>query len=117
MPEQPPPIPQTPGCSHCGAILDRQFNFCPHCGKRLEPEPAKAQWYYEPLWIAVMALLALGPFALPMVFKSSKLSRNGKIIFSVSIVVYTIMLVVASYKIAMAIVNSVMETSGMMDMM
>jgi polyferredoxin len=41
---------------------------CPHCGKEFvqQAEP-KAKWYFTNKWI-VIALLSVGPFALPMIW-------------------------------------------------
>lgn len=115
MAEHPPPVPKQPHCRHCGAPADPAHHYCPWCGRLLAAETAqrpggqggRPSWYYEPIWIAVMALLVLGPFALPLVFKSPKLSRNGKIAFTAGIALYTLMIFFYTIKISLIIINEV----------
>ncbi|NIA14998.1 MAG: hypothetical protein GWP08_13070 [Nitrospiraceae bacterium] len=70
--------------------------FCPHCGRRLDPGSA---WFYHPIWILVLALTVLGPFALFLVWKSSKLSAIGKAVLAIAILVYTGLCVFFTYQI------------------
>jgi hypothetical protein len=46
-------------------------------------------WYYHPVWICVLAFAVIGPLALPLVWKSPKMSRAVKGILTVLILVYT----------------------------
>lgn len=35
-------------------------------------------WYYHPFWIAVLALFAMGPLVLPLIWRTPKLSKQGR---------------------------------------
>ncbi len=50
-------------------------------------------WYHKPIWIAVLAVLVLGPLALPLVWRSPVFSDAGRWIATVLILVYTVLLV------------------------
>lgn len=50
-------------------------------------------WYYEPVWIALLTLFAMGPFSLPMIWKTPKLSERGKWIGTGLLALYTIFIV------------------------
>ena len=46
-------------CVKCGKAIVASSAFCPHCGKRQTKGDA---WYYHPVWILLLAFLAIGPF-------------------------------------------------------
>jgi len=80
-----PPLPQGP-CKSCGKTIESAFRYCPHCGKSQEQGAA---WYYHPIWILLLALLILGPFALPLVWKSSRMNPTEKAVMAAAILAYT----------------------------
>lgn len=84
----PPEIPRSlvALCKKCGRPIDRHFSFCPYCGYQLQ---AGHRWYHDPVWIAVLALIVIGPFALPLVWLSSRMNRTVKLIYTAGILVYT----------------------------
>lgn len=53
-------------------------------------------WLYRPLWIIVLSLTVLGPFAIPLVQRSPYLSPAGKKIMNLAIVLYTVLVLIAS---------------------
>jgi hypothetical protein len=59
-------------CAHPVASDDR---YCRRCG---EGQDAFLAWYYHPLWIIVLGLTVLGPFVLPLVWRTPRLSRAAK---------------------------------------
>lgn len=58
----------------------------------MEPDRDVA-WYYKPIWIAVLAVLVLGPLALPLAWRSPALSSAGRRIATALILAYTVLLV------------------------
>jgi hypothetical protein len=50
-------------------------------------------WFYHPAWIVALALFAAGPFVLPLVLKTPKLSTRGRWIFVAAIGLLTLYLV------------------------
>jgi hypothetical protein len=67
-------------CDHPVAPEDR---YCRSCGRG---QGAFLAWYYRPLWIVVLALTVLGPFALPLVWRTPRLDRTARWIASLAIV-------------------------------
>ena len=57
----------------------------------LVPEPKKVKWYFKPAWI-IVAILAVGPLALPLILLSPELKPIHKIGFTILIVLLTIWL-------------------------
>lgn len=47
-------------------------------------------WYYQAGWILFLALTVLGPFALPLVWRSTRLSRSDKWILGLAIAAYSV---------------------------
>ena len=39
-------------------------------------------WYYKPIWLVVLGLTVLGPFVLPLVWRTPRLGRTEKWIVS-----------------------------------
>ncbi len=75
------------GCQSRIELIDR---FCRHCGMG---QGAALSWYYRPFWIGVLAIFVLGPFVLPMVWRSPKLSTAGRWGWTIFVAVLTIYLV------------------------
>ncbi|MCC6488888.1 MAG: zinc-ribbon domain-containing protein [Candidatus Hydrogenedentes bacterium] len=89
-----PPVPGRVLCPRCGHTIDSWDNFCRYCGRPMKARAkSNAPWYYEPLWILVLSIAVIGPLALPLVWKSPKLTRSAKWGFTLFHVIYTAMLV------------------------
>ena len=87
-------------CRSCGQAIDAGDRFCRHCGRRqIVPEA----WYYEPVWIFLLAFTVLGPFALPLVWKSPKMGRTAKVVASVVLVVLTVLIVYVIFKLGVVL--------------
>ena len=54
---------------------------------------APPAWYYRPWAVVVLLFLVLGPLGLPLLWKSPSFRRGWKIVLTVTMVVYTVMLV------------------------
>ena len=64
------------------------------------PQPG---WYLRPLVVILLLFFVLGPFGLPLLFKSPRFGKTWKIILTMAVVVYTAYLVFASVKIGTAV--------------
>ncbi|MDP7638638.1 MAG: hypothetical protein QGG73_02830, partial [Candidatus Hydrogenedentes bacterium] len=73
-------------CVYCRKAIGAEDAFCRHCGKL---QSAGSAWYYEPLWVAILAFLAIGPFALILVWKSTRMGPVTKYILAALILLYT----------------------------
>ena len=70
-------------CSACGQAAAMEAKFCNACGMALTthpiPSPERPKWYHN-MWFVLLMLtpFALGPFALPLLWKSPAFSKNAK---------------------------------------
>ena len=71
-------------CWHCSHPVAPDDRYCRRCG---EGQGAYVAWYYHPLWIVVLGLTVMGPFVLPLVWRTPRLSPAAKWILSVILVV------------------------------
>jgi hypothetical protein len=62
--------------------------------------PSPVKWYYRPVWVLVLLFFVLGPLGLPYLWKSPRFSRGMKIALTVCVIVYTVLLVVETIRIA-----------------
>lgn len=85
-------------CWDCGTAIDAQDNYCRRCGAG---QGRFLAWHLKPFWIAVLALFALGPLALPLVWRTPRWGRNAKIAAAALILVYTAWLVLTVRRMAL----------------
>ncbi len=104
------PTPWNP-CIRCGQGIDASFTYCPHCGK---PQREGAAWYYHPVWILVLGLLVIGPFALPLVLRSTKMTLAQKWIVGVLIVGNTVLVLYYTYRITQSLATTLRMLMGVM---
>ena len=53
----------------------------------------RPRWYYRPWWVLLMLFAVLGPFGLPLLWKSPAFTRGMKIALAVAVVAYSALLV------------------------
>lgn len=82
-------------CKSCHLLVDETDNYCRHCGGSLKP--GHGFWYSHSGIILLM--LVLGPFVLPLVWLSKRISLTAKIIYSALLVLLGYYFVVACYRI------------------
>ena len=71
------------------------------------------KWYHKPAWV-VVAILAAGPFALPLVWTSPKLGRRLKIFLTIAVVLITLWLVKATVDICRIMVKQMADLQGIL---
>jgi hypothetical protein len=69
-------------------------------GYRMAKEDEKVKWYLRPISVIVSLFFVLGPFGLPLLYRSPKFSRTMKVLLTVAVVAYTFYLVFVSLEIA-----------------
>ena len=112
IPEPSPPrVPSPAPCRSCGRTIASEDAYCRYCGKRQSPAGG---WLYRPTTLVLLAFLVIGPFAIPLVVRSPYLSRTGKIILNLSIIIYTILLLYVTYLLAVQLVQ---QSSDIMNLM
>jgi len=70
-------------CWRCGHLIDAADRYCRRCG---QGQGAWLPWYYKPIWLVVLGLTVLGPFVLPLVWRTPRLGRTEKWIVSVLLI-------------------------------
>jgi len=63
-------------------------------------EVEKTKWYLRPIGVVLLLFFVLGPFGLPLLYKSPKFGKALKIILTIAVMIYTSYLVFASLEIA-----------------
>jgi polyferredoxin len=62
-------------------------------------EDQKTKWYLRPISVVLLLFFVLGPFGLPLLYKSPKFSKASKIILTIIVIIYTSYLIFASLEI------------------
>ena len=62
----------------------------------MHKEGEEVKWYYKPINVILALFLVLGPFGLPLLYKSPKFSKPSKIILTIVVIVYTLLLIYAT---------------------
>ena len=70
------------------------------------------KWYYKPVWV-IVAILAAGPFALPLVWFSPKLGKWLKILLTIAVILITLWLVKATIDIFHIMVKQMADLQGL----
>ncbi len=78
-------------------------------GFRMAKEDEKVKWYLRPLAVVLSLFFVLGPFGLPLLYRSPKFSRKMKILLTVAVVVYTFYLIFATLEIARELYRRIEE--------
>jgi hypothetical protein len=76
---------------------------------KMAKEEGKIKWYLRPISVVLLLFFVLGPFGLPLLYKSPKFSRTLKIILSVVVIVYTSYLIFASLEIGKELYRNMEE--------
>lgn len=73
-----------------------------------EPVKVKPKWYYNIWFVLGMLFFVLGPLGLPLVWKSPSFARWVKVVLTIVMVIYTVVLIdftIRAFRAAMEHVN------------
>jgi len=65
----------------------------------MHKEDGKIKWYLRPTSVVLLLFFVLGPFGLPLLYKSPKFSKTLKIILTIVVIIYTSYLIFVSLEI------------------
>ena len=74
----------------------------------------KVKWYLRPIGVVLLLFFVLGPFALPLLYKSPKISKTLKIVLTIAVMIYTAYLIIASVEIGRNLYIKMEEYQGML---
>jgi hypothetical protein len=72
-------------------------------------EDEKVKWYLRPISVVVSLFFVLGPFGLPLLYKSPRFSRKMKALLTVAVLLYTFYLIFVSLEIARELYRRIEE--------
>ena len=65
----------------------------------MNTEGGKVRWYLKPIGVILLLFFVLGPFALPLLYRSPRFTKGWKIILTIATISYTAYLVFVSLRI------------------
>jgi hypothetical protein len=74
----------------------------------------RMKWYLRPISVVLLLFFVLGPFGLPLLYKSPKFSRTLKIILTIAVIGYTFYLIFASLEIGRELYGRMEELQDML---
>jgi hypothetical protein len=77
-------------------------------------EDGKTKWYLKPVSVILLLFFVLGPFGLPLLYKSPAFGKTLKIILTIVVIIYTSYLIFASLEIARQLYSRMGELQEMM---
>jgi hypothetical protein len=77
-------------------------------------EDGKVKWYLRPMGVVLLLFFVLGPFGLPLLYKSPKFSKTLKIILTIAVIIYTFYFIFASLEIARQLYSRMGELQDML---
>jgi hypothetical protein len=76
-------------------------------------EDGRVKWYLRPIPVVLLLFLVMGPFGLPLLYKSPQFSKTLKIILTIAVIIYTSYLIFASLEIARQLYRDMGELKDM----
>ena len=57
------------------------------------PQEEKIRWYYRPIPVLVLLFVVIGPFALPLLYKSPHFNKFWKVLLTIGVLIFTYYLI------------------------
>jgi hypothetical protein len=103
-------------CPFCAEEIQDEAVKCKHCGEFLIDAELKrmrstgdAKWYHRTPTL-IVSLLLIGPFALPLIWFNPKYSMTSKIIWTIVVIGFTLLLCVGSVGLYANLLKQIQQT-------
>ena len=80
----------------------------------MRKEDEKIKWYLKPISVVLLLFFVLGPFGLPLLYKSPKFNKTLKIILTIAVIIYTSYLIFALLEIGRELYKRMGELQDML---
>jgi hypothetical protein len=81
----------------------------------MRKEDEKIKWYLRPISVVLLLFFVLGPFGLPLLYKSPKFSKTSKIILTIVVIIYTSYLIFASLEMGRELYRRMGESQNILE--
>jgi polyferredoxin len=81
----------------------------------MRKEDEKVKWYLRPISVILLLFFVLGPFGLPLLYRSPQFSKRLKIILTVAVIIYTLYLIFALLEIGRKLFKMMEELQGTLE--
>jgi hypothetical protein len=81
----------------------------------MRKEDEKVKWYLRPISVILLLFFVLGPFGLPLLYRSPQFSKKLKIILTVVVIFYTLYLIFALLEIGRKLFKMMEELQGTLE--
>jgi len=81
----------------------------------MQTKDEKTKWYLKPVIVILLLFFVLGPFGLPLLYKSPKFSRGLKIVLTIVVIIYTSYLIFASLKLGKELYSRIGELQNTLE--
>lgn len=95
-------------CPQCRQPLVEEGPGCPRCGNALVPldvAHTKPKWYYSVWCVLGILFFVLGPFGIPLLWKSPNFTKGWKIGLTAAVALYTVWIVVATLQATQSVLG------------
>jgi len=94
-------------CPFCGEEIQEEAVKCHFCGQFLNKKPKpKTKWYFNTVAI-IIAILCVGPLALPLVWLNPQYKVITKLVVTILVIGFTILLSYSAYHICYNLVEQI----------
>jgi hypothetical protein len=81
----------------------------------MRKEDKRIKWYLRPMSVILLLFFVLGPFGLPLLYRSPRFGKTAKIVLTFVIIVYTSYLISASLEIGRELYKRIEELQGLLE--
>jgi hypothetical protein len=74
----------------------------------------KTKWYLRRIGVILLLFFVLGPFGLPLLYRSPEFGRSSKIVLTIVVVSYSAYLIFVSLELARELYKEIEEIRGIL---